>query len=103
MRIVHYHPRAVVGDGRVSSSVRRSPRALSQTGALAAIAYDAADRPPPHDDGVEWIPVRHRGTNQRRRPRDPERALRPGRVRVLNSAWTVHTVRAGALARRVDV
>jgi len=55
MRIVHYHPRALLGDGGVSNSVRRLSAALARCGAEAVIAYDASDgeAAPDAADGVE--------------------------------------------------
>lgn len=103
MRIVHYHPRALVGDGGVSNSVRHLSRALADAGAHAVIAYDAADGPPPADDRVEWIPVRHTGAGDVRVPVGMDRVFADGGVVVLNSAWTVSNERAGAVARRTGV
>lgn len=103
MRIVHYHPRALVGDGGISNSVRRLSTSLAKAGARPVIAYDGGDGPPPDDDRVEWIPIAHRGTSELRVPVDLERILAPDGVLVLNSAWTLHNVRAGALARRAGM
>ena len=103
MKIIHYHPRALVGDGGVSNSVRYLSRALADAGAEAVIAYDAADGAPPSDDGVQWVPVRHTGLGEVRVPLDMDRVLTGGGVLVLNSAWTVHNERAGAVARGAGV
>lgn len=99
MRITHYHPRAVVGDGGVSNSVRRLSAALAATGTAAAIAYDRRDTPEGVTDGVVWLPVSHRGTGAVRVPIDLAEQLSADDVLVLNSAWTVHNSRAGAVAR----
>ena len=103
MRIVHYHPRARVGDGGVSNSVRRLSRALVASGTPAVIAYDAADGEPPPAAGETWVPVAHRGPQQLRLPVDLGTVLRPGDVTVLVSAWTAHNVRAGQVAAEAGV
>ena len=46
MRIVHYYPRALVGDGGMTGAVRRLSGALSEAGAEAVIAYDDGPQPP---------------------------------------------------------
>lgn len=103
MKIVNYHPRALIGDGGISNSVRYLSASLAKAGSQPVIAYDAADGPPPDDDQVEWVPVAHRGTSELRVPLDLERVLDPHGVLVLNSAWTLHNVRAGALARQAGM
>lgn len=102
MRIVNYHPRARVGDGGITNSVRRLSAAFARAGADPAIAYDGSGDP--HvDDGVTWLPVEHRGRGRSRSPRDLATAFVGADVVVLNSAWTASNVRAGAAARRARV
>jgi glycosyltransferase involved in cell wall biosynthesis len=104
MRIVHYHPRALVGDGGVSNSVRRLSAALARAGAEAVIAYDAADgQPPEGSDGVVWAPVRHRGRRGIRVPVGLGNVISGADAMVLNSAWTVHNERAAAAGREGGV
>lgn len=102
MRIVHYHPRALVGDGGVSRSVRRLSAALARAGAQVAIAYEGHGRPH-HDGGVRWDPVPHRRTGPVRIPFGLAHALRGSDLLVLHSAWTAHNLRAGAVARSAGV
>ena len=103
MRIVHYHPRAVVGDGGVSNSVRRLSRAIAEAGEQAVIVHDGRDGAHPDPGPVEWIPVEHRGLGGVQVPVGLERVLQPGDVLVLNSAWTAHNARAGAVAHRMGI
>lgn len=102
MRIVHYHPRAQVGDGGITNSVRRLSEALVRAGAEAVIAFDGAEAEP-STEGVEWIPVPHTGPAWLRLPTGLAGALGRADLLVLNSAWTAHNVRAGAVASALGV
>ena len=104
MRIVHYYPRALVGDGGMTGAVRRLSNALSEAGAEAVIAYDEGPEPP-SDGHVRWVPVHHVGPSRERLPvpSDLEPALRGADLVVLNSAWAAHNVVAGRLARKLGV
>jgi glycosyltransferase involved in cell wall biosynthesis len=102
MRIVTYHPRARVGDGGITNSVRSLSAAFARAGADPVIAFDG--RGDPHREyGVEWWPVRHLGTGAIRLSAELARVLDGADVLVLNSAWTGGNVRAGQVARRVGV
>jgi glycosyltransferase involved in cell wall biosynthesis len=104
MQIVHYYPRALVGDGGMTGAVRRLSGALTDAGAEAVIAYD--DGPPPPSDGpVRWVPVRHVGPSGERLPLPSqlEPALKCADLVVLNSAWAAHNVVAGRVARKLGV
>jgi glycosyltransferase involved in cell wall biosynthesis len=102
MRIVRYYPRAVSGDGGMTTAIRHWSRGFVRAGTPAAIVFD--DGPTPvTDDGVEWIHARHHGASPLRYPVDLEAFLRPGDVLVLHSAWAFHNVRAGVVARRLGV
>lgn len=102
MRIVRYHPRAVLGDGGITGSVRRWSAAFARLGVDAVIAYDGGTPPPP-DPGVRWIDVRHAGPEGWRVPLDLERALDGADLLVLHSAWTLHNAWAGRVARRLRI
>ncbi len=102
MRIVTYHPRARVGDGGITNSVRSLSVAFARAGADPVIAYDGTGDPH-HERGVEWWPVRHVGSGAIRAPSGIARVLDGADVLVLNSAWTGGNVRAGQLARRAGV
>lgn len=102
MRIVQYHPRALVGDGGVSTSVRRLSAAMVRAGADVVIAHQSGDVGPDfaHDAGdAGWVPVRHLGWRAMGVPIRLEDALPGADILILNSAWTAHNVRAGAVAR----
>ncbi|MBA2318854.1 MAG: glycosyltransferase [Euzebyales bacterium] len=113
MRIVHYHPRAVVGDGGITNSVQRLSTALAALGADPVIVHDvsagsrqrpgANAEPPGSNAGVQWIGARHLGPSRMLLPVGLERALEGADLLVLNSAWTTHNARAGAVARKLGV
>ena len=102
MRIVRYHPRAAVGDGGITGSVRRWSAAFARAGVEAVIAHDGGTPPPP-DPGVAWRAVRHAGPEGWRVPLGLEGVLRGADLLVLHSAWTLHNARAGAVARRLGI
>lgn len=103
LRIVQYHPRALVGDGGITNSVRHLSAAMAQLGAHPVIACDdeiggaAAQLP------VPWLGIRHTGPRGVRIPFGLERVLSKADVLVCNSAWTAHNVAAGRAARRAGV
>jgi glycosyltransferase involved in cell wall biosynthesis len=103
MRIVHYYPRALVGDGGMTGAVRRLSQALHRAGADAVIAYDEGPVPPSASE-VTWVPVRHVGMRQRLPvPSRLEAALRGADLVVLNSAWAPHNAVAGGVAHRLGI
>lgn len=102
MRIVNYHPRARVGDGGITNSVRELSRAFARAGAVPVIAHDGVGHPTT-EEGVQWWPVRHVGRGVARVGVDLRAALVGADVVVLNSAWTGGNAAAGVVARRLDV
>ena len=102
MRIVRYHPRAAVGDGGMTGAVRRWSESVASLGANVSIAFDEGSQPP-ESNGVRWIPVRHGGPRRTRIPFRLDHALRDADLLVLHSAWSLHNVRAAAVARRLKV
>ncbi|GGI05452.1 glycosyltransferase [Egicoccus halophilus] len=102
MRIVNYHPRARVGDGGITNSVRRLAEAWARQGAVPVIAFDGRGRPF-DEDGVRWWPIRHVGRGALRVPVDGLGPLGGADWLVLNSAWTAANLRLGAAARRQRV
>jgi glycosyltransferase involved in cell wall biosynthesis len=92
-----------VGDGGVTNSVRRLSAAMADEGARLVIAYQASDGPSPRDDRVTWQPVRHAGVAGIQVPLDLADVLAGCDMLILNSAWTAHNVRAGAIARAAGV
>lgn len=102
MRIVQYHPRALVGDGGITNSVRRLTAALVRLGADPVVLADEGGPPPP-DDGATWSTLPHRGPGPLRAPVGMVRALQGADLLVCNSAWTLANVVAGREARRAGV
>src|SRR5918999_28803 len=102
MRVIHYYPRALVGDGGITNAVKKLSRGMINAGAQVVLAYDSGVDPPAHTD-VSWVPVRHRGRAGMRVPVGLERALDGADLLILHSAWTLHNARAAAVARRLAV
>jgi glycosyltransferase involved in cell wall biosynthesis len=103
LRIVQYHPRALVGDGGITNSVRHLSAAMARLGADAVIACGDAGRDAPAQLPVPWIAVRHSGPRGMRVPRGLEHVLSDADVLVCNSAWTAHNVAAARAARKLGV
>jgi glycosyltransferase involved in cell wall biosynthesis len=102
VRIVNYHPRARIGDGGITNSVRRLSEALAKHGADPVIAFDGRGSPY-REGGVEWWPLRHSGGIRTRVPVRPHRVLEAADILLLNSAWTSGNLRVGRSARRLGV
>lgn len=102
MRILRYYPRAWVGDGGITNSIRRISEATVRAGHDVRIAIDDA-RELRQDEAFTWVPVPHVGPRALRRPLGLEAALEGIDLMVLHSAWTLANVRAGAVARRLGV
>lgn len=102
MRIVTYHPRASVGDGGITNSVRQLNHEFARAGAAPVIAYDGRGTPS-REHGVEWWPIRHVGRGVLRLPTGLDGALGTADVVVLNSAWTSGNVRVGQVSRALGV
>jgi glycosyltransferase involved in cell wall biosynthesis len=103
MRVVHYYPRALVGDGGMTGAVRRLSNALHRAGAEAVIVYDEGPEPP-QEGPIRWVPVRHVGLGQRLPNRTAlADAIAGADLVVLNSAWAPHNAVAGRVARRMAV
>lgn len=102
MRVVLYHPRAVVGDGGISNSVRSLSAAMARAGAAARVVHARDAAAPPGGD-VEWIGVPHHSLGPAEVPRELARAVHDADVLVLNSAWTAYNIRAGQVARSLGI
>jgi glycosyltransferase involved in cell wall biosynthesis len=102
VRIVRYYPRALVGDGGMTSAVKKWSQGFVDAGAEAVIAFDEGVDPPARTD-VEWLPVRHAGRPRMKLPVGLADILRGADVLVLHSGWTLHNLRAAAVARRTGV
>ncbi|MGH2827962.1 MAG: glycosyltransferase [Actinomycetota bacterium] len=102
MRIVRYYPRALVGDGGMTSAVRNWSQSMARCGTEAVIAYDEGVSPP-DDEYVEWVQVRHAGRRGLKFPLGLEDVLEGTDLLVLHSGWTLRNVRAAAAARKLGV
>jgi glycosyltransferase involved in cell wall biosynthesis len=102
VRIVNYHPRALVGDGGITNSVRRLSEAFARLGSDPVIVYDGRGEAH-HDAGVEWLPIRHVARGPFRVPLRIGAALASADVVVVNSGWTSANVVAGRAARGTHV
>jgi glycosyltransferase involved in cell wall biosynthesis len=100
VRILRYYPRAVVGDGGITSSVWNSSRELAAAGAQVVVAFDEGESPG-SPAGVVFQRVEHRG--RWHIPVDLEALLRESDALVLHSGWAFHNVRAGKVARKLGV
>lgn len=95
MRIVRYYPRALVGDGGMTSAVRNWSQAMARCGAEAVIAYDAGVSPP-DDESVEWVQVRHAGRRGLKFPLGLENVLEGTDLLVLHSGRSLAGTGSGA-------
>jgi len=102
LRIVRYHPRALVGDGGMTNSIKKWSRGMVNAGAHVRIVCEGRAEPP-RDDRLEWKPVPHRGPNAMRTAVGLEEAFEGGDVVVLHSGWTFHNIRAAATARKLGI
>lgn len=100
-RVVHYYPRAFVGDGGVTAAMWSWATATAKQGVDVAVIYDGGDSN--RRSGVEPIHVCHRGSGATRRPVNLAGALREGDLVVLHSGWTPHNQWAGHQASRAGV
>lgn len=103
LRIVQYHPRALVGDGGITNSVRQLCAAMAELGADPVVACDRGWGGAPARLSVPWVAVRHAGPHGRRIPLGLGRVLSDADVLVCNSAWTTHNVVAARAARRAGI
>jgi glycosyltransferase involved in cell wall biosynthesis len=102
MRIVFYYPRAVVGDGGMTGAVRRLAHGLATSGLEVSIAFgegDSRDR----DPAVVWEQIDHVGVRRARVPLKLREVFEGADLAIFHSAWVVHNVAAGAVARRANV
>jgi glycosyltransferase involved in cell wall biosynthesis len=101
MRIVHYYPRALTGDGGCSASVRGWASAEAEAGADVLVAYDADG--PQQGDGARFVHVDHRGWGRLKGPVGLGKLLHGADLLVLHSGWVLHNVVAAAVANRARV
>lgn len=101
MHIVRYYPRAIVGDGGMTSAVKHWSKGFARHGARATIAFDEGVAP--ESNGVTFQKVRHTGVKGMRVPSDLGEVLRDADVMVLHSGWNAGNLKAAATARKMGV
>jgi glycosyltransferase involved in cell wall biosynthesis len=89
MRLVHYYPRALVGDGGPTRAMWQWVNASHAAGCDVAVVYDAAleAQSPLRNPDVPTIALIHSGRGRFRAPRRLSSALAPHDVLVLHSAY----------------
>lgn len=102
LHIVRYHPRALVGDGGMTNSIRTWSRGMVTAGARVTVVCESGVAPP-RADQLEWKPITHRGPRMVKAGVGLEAAFEGANVVVLHSGWTYHNVRAAAVARSMGI
>jgi glycosyltransferase involved in cell wall biosynthesis len=102
LRMVHYYPRAWVGDGGCTASVRGWASALAETGAQVTVVSDGNGEPPPIRN-VRWTSTPHRWWGRMRLPVGLERILEGQDLLVLHSGWSSYNLAAARAAVRMGV
>jgi glycosyltransferase involved in cell wall biosynthesis len=102
VKIVHYYPRASVGDGGCSYAVRGWAAAAANAGAEVTVAFDAVGEVP-RVPGVEWRHVPHRRYGGLRSAGPLSQLLEGADVLALHSGWVYHNVQAAKIAGRSNV
>src|SRR4029434_10292678 len=102
LRMVHYYPRAWVGDGGCTAAVRGWASALADTGAQITVVSDGNGELPPIRN-VRWASTPHRGWGRMRVPVGLERFLDRQDLLVLHSGWSYHNLAAARSAVRSRV
>jgi len=101
MRVVHYYPRAIVGDGGPTQAVRGWAKALVDAGCSVRVV--CSEGSPSEPSPIDWRVIRHSGTRRWLRPRALNEHLGDADLLVLHSAWVFHNVVAGRAAVRVGL
>jgi glycosyltransferase involved in cell wall biosynthesis len=101
-RIVHYYPRALVGNGGCSRAVRGWAAAVARAGAEVLVACDQDGERPPGNE-VDWRPLPHRGRSLARAPEGLEQYVDGADFLVLHSGWVYHNALAARIAERTSV
>jgi glycosyltransferase involved in cell wall biosynthesis len=101
VRIVLYYPRALTGNGGMTTAVRKLARGLASAGAEVVVACDGGR--PTATDGIHWKVLRHVGPLAFRAPIGLASVLKNADLLVLHSAWVLHNVRAAAVANDIGL
>lgn len=105
MRLVHYYPRALVGDGGPTRAMWTWASATCSAGCDVAVVYDAdlEAQSPLRNPDVPVIPLKHTGAGLVRAPRQLASVLTAGDVLVLHSTYIPGNIAAAWSARRHGV
>jgi glycosyltransferase involved in cell wall biosynthesis len=105
MRLVHYYPRALVGDGGPTRAMWEWAGAACSAGCDVAVVYDAnlEGQSAPHNHAIQLIPLDHVGASRFRVPRRLSQVLNAEDVLVLHSAYIPGNIAAALSARRRGV
>ena len=105
MRLVHYYPRALVGDGGPTRAMWEWASATYTAGCEVAVLYDAElqAESPLRNPVIPIVPVKHTGAGRIRAPRRLATVLTPNDVLVLHSTYVPSNVGAAWSARRHGV
>jgi glycosyltransferase involved in cell wall biosynthesis len=102
VKIVHYYPRASVGDGGCSYAVRGWAAAVAGKGTDVVVAFDALGEHP-QTPGVQWRQVAHRRRGGLSSDEQLRGLLIDADFLVLHSGWVYHNVQAAKIAIRSSV
>ena len=100
--MIHYYPRACIGDGGCTTAVREWASAVADTGAHVTVVSDGTGESPSIAN-VRWLATPHRAWGRMRVPVGLEQLLEGGDVLVLHSGWAYHNVQAARSADRLRV
>lgn len=101
MRVVHYYPRASIGDGGASLAVRAWCRAQAGLGHHVSVACDpVGDR---FASDVELVHLRHRRIGRVSVPFGTKQAFKDASVAVLHSGWLPSNAVVARALQRADV
>ena len=105
MRLVHYYPRALVGDGGPTRAMWQWANACAAAGADVAVMYDAdlKARSPFANPAIPTLPLSHHGRWRFRVPRGLGAALGTNDVLVLHSTYVPGNLVAARSALRHGV
>jgi glycosyltransferase involved in cell wall biosynthesis len=105
MRLIHYYPRALVGDGGPTRAMWEWASAACRAGCPVTVVYDAdlEAESPLRDPAVPIVPLKHAGAGLVRMPRRLADVLAAGDVVILHSTYVPANVAAAWSARRRGV
>jgi len=96
LRVAHYYPRALVGDGGCTTAVRGWAAGLAAAGADVLVLCDGEGKP--QEDDIKWRPIPHRRLGKFVFPQHIEPILAQADLLILHSGWVSHNVLAARSA-----